>query len=115
VRREDFPKSARLRKRKEFLSIQHEGRRHHTPHFVVIRRPALRGVSRLGITVSSRVGNSPIRNRIKRLVREIFRRHREALSPPSDVLIIARPGADNLTYAHAATEFARALELKTAR
>ena len=39
VRRETFPKSARLRKRKEFLSIQREGRRQHTAHFVVIRRP----------------------------------------------------------------------------
>jgi ribonuclease P protein component len=115
VRRETFPKSARLRKRKEFLSIQREGRRHHTAHFVVIRRPAAGGISRLGITVSSRVGNSPVRNRIKRLMREVFRRHREALSPPSDVVIIARPGADNLTYAHAATEFARALELQPAR
>ena len=115
VRRETFPKSARLRKRKEFLSIQREGRRHHTAHFVVIRRPAAGGISRLGVTVSSRVGNSPVRNRIKRLMREVFRRHREALSPPSDVVIIARPGADNLTYAHAATEFARALELEPAR
>ena len=115
VRRESFPKTARLRRRMEFLSIQREGRRRHTAHFVVIRRPAAGDLSRLGITVSSRVGNSPVRNRIKRLMREVFRRHREALSPPSDVVIIARPGADNLTYAHAATEFARALELKPAR
>jgi ribonuclease P protein component len=115
VGREAFPKSARLRKRKEFLSVQREGRRYHTAHFVVIRRPAAGAISRLGITVSGRVGNSPVRNRIKRLMREVFRRHREALSPPSDVVIIARPGADNLTYAHAATEFARALELKPAR
>ena len=106
---------ARLRRRMEFLSIQREGRRRHTAHFVVIRRPAAGDLSRLGITVSSRVGNSPVRNRIKRLMREVFRRHRLALSPPSDVIIIARPGADKLTYAHAATEFARALELTPAR
>src|SRR2546427_3523174 len=100
VRRESFPKAARLRRRMDFLSIQREGRRRHTAHFVVIRRPAAGDLSRLGITVSSRVGNSPVRNRIKRLIREAFERTRLPLPPPAAGFIFAGPGADNFTNAH---------------
>lgn len=110
-----YPKSARLRRRREFLLLQREGRRRHTPHFVVIRTPARTGESRVGITVSSRVGDAVTRNRLKRYVREIFRQRRTALAAPVDVVVIAKPGAHTLTHAQAATEIERALELAPAR
>ena len=105
-----FPRSARIRRRTEFLSLQREGKRRHTAHLVVIRRPGLHEVSRLGVTVSTRVGNAVVRNRLKRLVREVFRHSRADLVPPMDIVVIAKPGADTLTYAQAAIEFARAIE-----
>ncbi|XZE45476.1 ribonuclease P protein component [Pirellulaceae bacterium SH467] len=46
---------------------------------------------RLGISVSKRVGNSPVRNRWKRLIREAFRKQRSQL-PPLDFVI--RPKKD---------------------
>lgn len=109
-----YPKAARLRRRKDFVSLQREGRRRHTPHLVLVTRPAEAASSRLGVTVSKRVGNAVTRNRLKRLLREVFRDHRAAINPPVDVVVIARPGAHTLTYAQAATEFARALDLPRA-
>jgi ribonuclease P protein component len=106
-----YPKTARLRRRAEFLEVQREGRRRHSEHLVVIRRPARGGSSRLGVTVSKRVGNAVVRNHVKRFLREVFRVHRGEIMPPTDVLVIAKPGADTLTYAQAATEFLRSLEL----
>lgn len=50
----------------------------------------------MGITVSGKVGNSVIRNRIKRQVREFFRRCRAALPHGVDFLVIARKSAVNL-------------------
>ena len=45
--------------------------------------------TRIGLSVSKRVGNSPVRNRWKRLIREAFRRQKIEL--PSGIDIVARP------------------------
>ena len=50
----------------------------------------------MGVTVSSKVGNSVIRNRIKRQVREFFRRQRARMPNGLDVLVIARKSALDL-------------------
>jgi ribonuclease P protein component len=65
--------------------------------------------------VSTRIGNAVVRNRVKRVVREVFRQHRVDLMPPTDMVVIAKPGADTLTYAQVAGELARALELDSPR
>jgi ribonuclease P protein component len=60
---------------------------------------------RLGLTVSSRVGNAVARNRVKRWLREIFRHHRNALPPGVDVVLIARPGTPQLGHRRLEAEF----------
>jgi ribonuclease P protein component len=106
-----FPPQYRLRKRHEFLSLQGEGRRQTVPHFVVITRQRQHAPSRLGITTSRKIGGAPARNRVRRLVREFFRRHHLRLASPCDVLIIARPGAASIRYADVDHELTRALRL----
>ncbi len=113
-RPDGYPSSARLRRRREYLAVQQEGRRRHTAHFVVIVRPAPGDGARLGITASSRVGNAVVRNRVKRVVREVFRRRRHRLAS-DDLVVIAKPGAEHLSYAQAATELEGVLALRAVR
>ena len=79
--------------------------------FVVITEPVRSGSSRIGITASRHVGGAVVRNRVKRLVREFFRRHQHRILPPQDVLVIARPAAAQAAYSDVQRELARALRI----
>lgn len=94
------PRRARVRKRGEFRRIQSEGRKVHTKHFIVLVHPSLHEGSdtRLGITITKKVGNAVQRNRVKRVLREVFRRNRELFPPASDLVVIAKRGAPALGY-----------------
>jgi ribonuclease P protein component len=48
---------------------------------------------RFGITVSRRVGNAVVRNRVKRWIREVLRQRGSAIAGAWDIVIIARPSA----------------------
>ncbi len=61
---------------------------------------------RLGLTVSRKVGNSPQRNRVKRLLREWYRHQWRDFDRPWDLVIIARSGAPELTLADVVAEMA---------
>jgi ribonuclease P protein component len=90
-----FPRAARVRRRREFTRIQGEGLRVHTDAFTIVVSSAEGGRARLGLTVSKKVGNSVVRNRVRRVLREIFRR-RAAELPAIDLVIIAKPSAATL-------------------
>jgi len=111
---EGFPKAARVRRRWEYLAIGRRGRRRHAPHFVVLTTPRS-GPARLGVTVSRKVGDAVVRNRVKRRVRELFRRDPARLVPGHDVVVIARSGAGALETAEIARELTAALHAAAPR
>ena len=87
-----FGKAARLLRRREFLAVQERGTRLVAGRYVVLALPSESGHARLGITVSSKVADSVVRNRVKRWLREAFRAASPAL-PPFDLVVIARSSA----------------------
>ena len=68
------------------------------PLLVVYATPNELGRTRVGITVSSRVGNAVVRNRIRRRLREALRARWESLAPGNDLLLIARPASARATW-----------------
>lgn len=54
--------------------------------------------TRIGISVSKKVGNSVVRHRITRLIREIFRLHREQTDAGLDIIVVARAAARESDY-----------------
>ena len=85
-------------KSSEYRIILKGGKSTITEHFKVFICPNHLKKKRLGITTSKRVGAAVERNRIKRLLREFFRLNKTCLPPSSDILFIAKPGADTLDY-----------------
>jgi ribonuclease P protein component len=92
-----YRRADRILSRTDFLRVQREGKRVHTPHFVIMVLPA--ETQRLGITITRRAAGAVGRNRVKRLVREVYRRERVLFPPAAELVLVARTGADRLDYA----------------
>jgi len=102
----------RLRRSVEFQQVIHRGRRVTGAAFVVVcaerrDRPDATAQTRLGITVSRKVGNAVVRNRVKRRIREWFRAGREPLGPGIDLIVIGRLAAAGLRFESFAGELTR--------
>ncbi len=98
----------RMKKRYEFRQVQLSGRRIHTPHFLVVVQANALQKTRLGITVTKKVGTAVQRNRIKRVVREVFRRNRHLFPASHDVVFIAKRNATGIGYQSLLGELERA-------
>jgi ribonuclease P protein component len=69
-------KEMRLRQRADYLAVQSGGMKVHGRHVLAIaQRRAGSQHGRLGLTVTKKVGNAVVRNRIKRMLREWLRLH----------------------------------------
>jgi ribonuclease P protein component len=105
-----FPKSDRLLRRYEYLAAQKDGRRVHTPHFVLILHDRHDdGGPRLGVTASRKSGNSVVRHRVRRLLREVFRLDRGAFPPGHDLVVLVRENTPDLDLATVRDEVLGAL------
>lgn len=92
-----FPKDCRIRKHNLYQLLFRKGRRIALPHFVIYYLVNDSHVSRLGTTVSRKVGNAIIRNHCKRQLKDFFRLTRHLHVAPLDLSIVARPGAAMLS------------------
>jgi ribonuclease P protein component len=88
--RNNFKKSARILKRTEFIKLSENGRKLINEHFIAVIGPGGSETTRLGITVTKKIGCAAIRNRIKRFIREYFRLNKHRITGKWDINIIAR-------------------------
>lgn len=81
----------RLRESRAFAVLRQEGMRDARGCLVANWKLAPgQPVSRLGVIASRRIGSAVVRNRAKRLLREVFRRHQHELIAPMDLVLVAR-------------------------
>jgi ribonuclease P protein component len=93
-----FPKEERLRKRREFLQVQGQGFKVTAEPLLALALPNGRDFTRLGLTVSTKVGNAVVRTRLRRKLRELFRARKQELPKGLDVVLIARTTAAQASF-----------------
>jgi ribonuclease P protein component len=93
-----FKKSDRLLKRFEFITLSNTGKAIQNRFFIVVFRHGAKNRTRMGVTVSKRVGCAVTRNRVKRLVREIFRLKRDRITTTMDINVIAKKPAADISF-----------------
>jgi len=93
-----FARASRLRNRKSFLKLYEQGLRVSTAYFVLFGLPGAGPQSRLGITATKKFGHAVARNRIKRLIREIFRKNRGVADSPLDIVVNVKLDARTQPY-----------------
>lgn len=77
-------------RRSEFRRVYDEGRRRSAALCTIFVRPNGLPQSRLGVTTPARLGNAVLRNRLRRRLREVFRRHRAQLPGGWDIVVNPR-------------------------
>jgi ribonuclease P protein component len=104
-----FTKEVRLRRRSEFLRVQDKGHKLPADCVLALVLPNGRadGLTRVGLTVSTKVGNAVVRNRIRRCLRELFRARRATLPKGLDMVLIARQSAAEADTARLTRAFER--------
>ncbi|WP_082034135.1 ribonuclease P protein component [Cohnella kolymensis] len=90
----------RLRKREDFNVVYRHGRSFANSQFVVYwrRRSGQQGSFRLGISASSKLGGAVVRNRLRRMIKEIVRLNAGKLMEDTDLILIVRKPALSLPY-----------------
>ena len=104
-----FPKTARLRKRAEFLRLSSAPYKTAVRGFLVVFGENELQTARLGITASKKIGCAVVRNRVKRYLREFFRYNRSGMAAV-DVNIIARRESAQMTYPDIVRELNKAFQ-----
>ena len=94
-----FGKEARLRRRSEFLQVQEKGQKINAECLLALVLKNETGTTRIGLTVSNKVGNSVVRNQIRRRLRELYRKRRPSLPKGIDLVVIARTSATDADFA----------------
>jgi ribonuclease P protein component len=99
----------RIQKNAQFQKIRRHGKSYTNQILVLCAMPNGLSYSRFGFSVSSRIGNAVVRNRLKRRLREGIRLRQQTIEPGWDIVFIARRPIRNADYHQMDTAAARLL------
>lgn len=90
--------SESLKKTREFTQVYKNGISYANRYLVMYKFENGLGKNRIGISVSKKVGNSVIRHRVTRLIRESYRLNEDKFLEGYDIVVVARTAAKDKQY-----------------
>jgi ribonuclease P protein component len=104
----------RVRRRPEFERAYSEGIRIHGQYMTVFVVPNSVSRLRLGVAATRKIGPATVRNRAKRLAREVFRRHKIGrgfdAEPGLDIVVVPRPNMVEASFLSLEADYLSALD-----
>lgn len=97
--------SESLKNTQEFQKVYKTGKYYANKYLVMYVLKNDLPYNRIGISVSKKVGNSVVRHRLTRLVRESYRLHEDIFNSGLDIVIVVRKDAALMTYAKIESAF----------
>ncbi|MBM7557764.1 ribonuclease P protein component [Halanaerobacter jeridensis] len=91
-------KDGKLKKTHQFKNVYNNGQSYANRLLVLYVWENRRKIRRIGYSVSKKVGKAVVRNRIKRLLREIYRHNKDKLEVGYDLIFIARNPIVDASY-----------------
>lgn len=91
-------KKYRLRKNIEFKRVYNKGKNYWNRNLILYVRKNGLEETRLGITITKKIGNAVIRNKIRRRMKEIYRLNHERVKPSYDLIFIPKKNVVDLSY-----------------
>jgi len=90
--------SESLKKNEDFKEVYHTGKSYANKYLIMYVKRNDGNTNRLGISVSKKVGNSVVRHRTTRLIRESYRLSEDSFLSGLDIIVVARVGAKGKDY-----------------
>ena len=90
--------SESLKKNRDFQKVYRLGKSYANKYLVMYILENHTERNRIGISVSKKVGNSIVRHRVTRVIREVMRLHWKEIKSGYDIVIVARPSAKESDY-----------------
>lgn len=87
-----------IKKNRDFQEVYQIGKSYANKLLVMYVKKTDRPETRIGISVSKKVGNSVVRHHITRLLRESFRLHEDMTETGLDIVVVARAAAKEESY-----------------
>lgn len=97
--------SESLKKNRDFQQVYRKGTSYANKYLVMYVKENQLKKNRIGISVSKKVGNSVVRHRLCRLIRESYRLHEEMFCRGFDMVVIARVNAKERTFCEIESAF----------
>ena len=94
----ELPKDIILRDKQEFNRVYTKGSSHMNKWLVIHVMHSSNTKGKVGFTVGKKIGNAVTRNRIKRLMREVYRIHQHKILPEVSVILIGRQSLINANF-----------------
>ena len=85
-------------KNKDFQTVYRKGKSYANKYMVMYILENNSCTNRLGISVSKKVGNSVVRHRLTRLIREIYRLQESRFQRGLDIVVVCRASANGKSY-----------------